>query len=212
MLKKKSGYDIFLGGTTNESTWREKFISIMKKSCPTIKMFNPIVDNWTPECIELEEFIKDHTEYHVYVITPRMLGVYSIAEMVNSCFIPNKKVFYSILDTDIDDDGTVMYWSPEMKNSLAATSNLLLSLGAHKAIDIPDLVNLILVDYNRAQNIKSVVYRGDPLITQVNTIDVKDTASIATNDSHKNPYELRNTTITHINDKTGSIENTKKYD
>ena len=96
MIGKKKGYDVFLGGTTNDSTWRNEFIELMKKYNSKIKSYNPVVENWTPECIELEDFVKEHAKYHVYVLTPRMIGVYSIAEMVNSLMIILRK-FSSIL-------------------------------------------------------------------------------------------------------------------
>lgn len=36
---------IFLGGTCNESTWRDRVIKKLK-----IDYFNPVVEDWTPEC------------------------------------------------------------------------------------------------------------------------------------------------------------------
>ena len=36
---------VFLGGTCAESKWREKLIPLLK-----CDYFNPVVDDWTPEC------------------------------------------------------------------------------------------------------------------------------------------------------------------
>ncbi len=36
---------VFLGGTCNESTWRDRVIKDLK-----IDYFNPVVEDWTPEC------------------------------------------------------------------------------------------------------------------------------------------------------------------
>ena len=40
---------VFLGGTCNNSTWRDTLIPLLK-----IDYFNPVVDDWTPECQEQE--------------------------------------------------------------------------------------------------------------------------------------------------------------
>ena len=69
MIGKKKGYDIFLGGTTNNSTWRDGFIELMKEHNSKIKSYNPVVENWTPECIELEDFVKDRPEDEPLFIT-----------------------------------------------------------------------------------------------------------------------------------------------
>ena len=147
MFGKKSGYDIFLGGTWNGSTWRDKFINEMKKKNSKIKCFNPIVDKWTPECIELENFVKSHAKYHVYVLTPRMQGVYSIAEMVDSVHDSNKKVFIYIDKSDIDDFGKVVIWDIKMLNSLNAVFNLVVSHGGIGADSFDDLIDKIVADY-----------------------------------------------------------------
>ena len=41
---------VFLGGTCNESTWRNELIPLLK-----IDYFNPVVEDWTPECQAEEE-------------------------------------------------------------------------------------------------------------------------------------------------------------
>ena len=40
---------VFLGGTCNESTWRDGLIEILE-----IDYFNPVVDDWTEECYREE--------------------------------------------------------------------------------------------------------------------------------------------------------------
>lgn len=82
---------IFLGGTCNGSTWREDVIPFLE-----FDYFNPVVEDWTPECIEKENIEKEENcNIHLYVITKEMTGVYSIAEAVQSS---NKKevttIFY----------------------------------------------------------------------------------------------------------------------
>ena len=43
---------VFLGGTCNESTWRNELIPLLENA--GVEYFNPVVDNWTPECQEEE--------------------------------------------------------------------------------------------------------------------------------------------------------------
>lgn len=43
---------VFLGGTCNNSTWRDKLIPLL-----TVDYFNPIVNEWTKECLEKQFLI-----------------------------------------------------------------------------------------------------------------------------------------------------------
>ena len=80
---------VFLGGTCNESTWRDELIKMLK-----IDYFNPVVDDWTEECMEEELRQRDLCDYVLYVITPEMAGVYSIAEVIDdSNKQPDKTIF-----------------------------------------------------------------------------------------------------------------------
>jgi len=80
---------VFLGGTCNDSKWREKLISKLE-----IDYFNPVVDNWTEECQAEEIKQRGECDYCLYVITPKMTGVYSIAEVIDdSNKRPNKTIF-----------------------------------------------------------------------------------------------------------------------
>jgi hypothetical protein len=73
-------HKIFLGGTCNDSTWREKLIANLQ-----VDYFNPVVEDWTPECQENERNEKLYKcNIHLYVITSEMIGAFSIAEAVDS--------------------------------------------------------------------------------------------------------------------------------
>jgi hypothetical protein len=69
---------VFLGGTCNESKWREFLIPMLN-----IDYFNPVVEDWTEECMKEEIMQRETCDYCLYVITPKMTGVYSIAEVVD---------------------------------------------------------------------------------------------------------------------------------
>lgn len=79
---------IFLGGTCAETTWRDELIEKIKDY--KVEWFNPVVKDWTPECQKIEEDEKNNKcNIHLYVITPEMQGVYSIAEIINSAWQAN---------------------------------------------------------------------------------------------------------------------------
>lgn len=111
---------IFLGGTCAETTWRDELINYFKKDYK-VEYFNPVVKDWTPACQEIEEDEKNHKcNVHLYVITPEMQGVYSIAEIINSCWQAQlygttvEKVALYILGD----------WTPAQRKSFTATMKL----------------------------------------------------------------------------------------
>ena len=89
---------VFLGGTCNESTWRDKLIKMLE-----IDYFNPVVDDWTEECYQEELRQREICDYCLYVITPRMTGVYSIAEVVDDSNKRPEKTIFCILEYDLSD-------------------------------------------------------------------------------------------------------------
>ena len=91
-----AGAFVFLGGTTNETTWREELIDML-----TIDYFNPVVEDWTKECIVNEENAKLRARALLYVINPKQMGNYSIAEMTYSaCMEKDKHILYMFQLTD----------------------------------------------------------------------------------------------------------------
>ncbi len=87
------GNKVFLGGTCNNSKWRDELIPLLD-----IDYFNPVVNDWTSECQQIEMDEKENKcNIHLYVITSEMTGVFSIAEVIDSAH--NEKVttiFYVI--------------------------------------------------------------------------------------------------------------------
>jgi len=82
---------VFLGGTCNNSTWREDLIKLLNGK---VEYFNPVVPDWTPECMEEERRQRKSCDSVLYVITSEMIGVYSIAEVVDdSNKRPDKTIF-----------------------------------------------------------------------------------------------------------------------
>jgi hypothetical protein len=87
---------VFLGGTCNNSKWREQLV-IPQLEVNKIDYFNPVVENWTDEAWMKEIFERENCDYCLYFITPKMTGVYSIAEVIDdSNKRPEKTIFYFV--------------------------------------------------------------------------------------------------------------------
>lgn len=81
---------VFLGGTCNNSNWRELVIKNLE-----IDYFDPVVDDWDEAAYEEELRERELCDYCLYVITPKMTGVYSIAELVDDSHKrPEKTIFF----------------------------------------------------------------------------------------------------------------------
>ena len=96
-FKTMQNKKVFLGGTCNESLWREELITQLK-----INYFNPVVKDWTPECMEEEIKQRQECDFCLYVITPRMTGVYSIAEVIDDSNKRPEKTVFCFLSKDED--------------------------------------------------------------------------------------------------------------
>ena len=90
---------IFLGGTCNNSTWRDQIENFVQ-----VEMFNPVVEDWNEECQAIEMDEKEHKcDVHLYVITSQMTGVFSIAEVIDSVHNKSKKTLLHILPEGFDE-------------------------------------------------------------------------------------------------------------
>ncbi len=111
---------VFLGGTCNESTWRDILIPKLK-----IYYFNPVVKDWTEACMKEELIQRKECDYVLYVITPLMTGVYSIAELIDDSNKQPEKTIFCFLLSDYTEDFT----AGQIK-SLYAVSNMVIENGA----------------------------------------------------------------------------------
>ena len=124
---------VFLGGTCNESTWRNELIPLLEKE--GIEYFNPVVEDWTPECQQEEYRQKEICDVHLYLITNKMKGVFSIAEAVASCQFKDKEVLFAFADFDGEFDTAE-------KKSLDAVGHLIARLGGGYMCDLTDINDL----------------------------------------------------------------------
>lgn len=107
---------VFLGGTCNESKWREELIPLLK-----IDYFNPVVDDWNEEAYQEELRQRETCDYCLYVITPRMTGVYSIAEVVDDSNKRPEKTIFCLLTVDFkqytyDNDDLIFHSNSQLKS------------------------------------------------------------------------------------------------
>ena len=95
---------VFLGGTCNNSTWRnEMMIHLFSDG---LHYFNPVVDDWTIECQQRELDERQQCDFCLYTITPKMTGVYSIAEVIDDSNKRPNKTILVVLTDDGDDKFT----------------------------------------------------------------------------------------------------------
>ena len=84
---------VFLGGTCNETTWRDDLIAVLD-----VDYFNPVVEDWSHECQAREEKEKAaDCNIHLYVITSEMMGTYSIAEAIESAMTRGKQTILHVI-------------------------------------------------------------------------------------------------------------------
>ena len=80
---------VFLGGTCNQSTWRKHLIPLLE-----IDYFNPVVEVWNDGAYQKELDERANCDYCLYVITTKMKGVYSIAEVIDDSNNDQKKLYF----------------------------------------------------------------------------------------------------------------------
>ena len=92
---------VFLGGTCNESTWRNRMMIYLHDD--GLEYFNPVIDDWMEDCMKKEIQERQVCDFCLYAITPKMIGVYSIAEVVDdSNKRPEKTVLVLLRDDGKD--------------------------------------------------------------------------------------------------------------
>ena len=114
--KSKRMKKVFLGGTCNNSKWRYKLIPMLD-----IDYFNPVVDDWTEECYQEELRQREICDYCLYVITPLMTGVYSIAEVVDDSNKRPYKTIFCVLNKDyfpfnVETDNPIYFDKSQMES------------------------------------------------------------------------------------------------
>lgn len=134
-------YRIFMGGTTQGFNWRE-VLENRFKDVENVGLFNPVVDDWNCERIRIENEYKEICEMNLFVVTPYMEGVYSIAEAVD---LSNKKpenLVFAYIDHFVDGK-EIRDFTKKMKHSLNVTGKLIEKNGGKVFTSLDDVENYI---------------------------------------------------------------------
>lgn len=124
---------VFLGGTCNESTWRDRLIPNLK-----CEYFNPVVKDWTEDCMLEEIRQREVCDLCLYVITPKMIGSYSIAEVVDdSNKRPSRTLFVPLRS-----DENLMFDDAQWK-SILSVAKLVARNGAKVFYCLDDVVQYL---------------------------------------------------------------------
>lgn len=122
---------VFLGGTCNGSLWRD---DVMKKL--KIHYYNPVGEEWTEAMMEEEIKQRKECDFCLYVLTPKMEGFYSVAEVIDDSNKRPQKTIFSFVQ---EDDGKT--FSEVQMRSLEQVAKMVKENGAkyfkslHEVID-----------------------------------------------------------------------------
>jgi hypothetical protein len=125
---------VFLGGTCNGSTWRDDLIPKLR-----IDYFNPVVEDWTPECQAEEIRQRQECDFVLYTITNEMKGVYSIAEAIDDS---NKRPVRTVLCLLLDG------FDEAQAKSLKAVGSLAKDNGAEVCFNLGAVANFLHMSQN----------------------------------------------------------------
>lgn len=125
---------VFLGGTCNGSRWREKIKSFLR-----IDYFDPVCDGeWNEEAYQRELHERETCDFVMYVITPKMTGVYSIAEVVDDSNKRPEKTLFCYLTSDGDD-----VFSKTQLKSLRAVARMVEKNGGKAFDNLTDIAEFL---------------------------------------------------------------------
>lgn len=137
---------VFLGGTCANSTWRDKLIPMLE-----VSYFNPVVEDWKPED-QLEEIRqRANCAYVLYVISPEMEGVYSIAEVVDDSNKRPEQTIFCVLESadqaSSKQDGIhgkpTLHFSKAQLKSLKAVETMVENNGSNICYSLREVAKLL---------------------------------------------------------------------
>jgi hypothetical protein len=130
---------VFLGGTCNDSPWRDEIIPMLEAE--EIEYFNPVVPDWTPEHQAEEVRQRELCDFCLYTITPRMTGSYAIAEAVDDSNKRPKRTILCVLARDGD-----MVFTPGQLRSLNAVAAMVRRNGGHACETLEECVEVVSIE------------------------------------------------------------------
>lgn len=89
---------VFLGGTVNDSKWRDYVIPKLE-----VDYYNPVVEQWNEDAYQRELYEREHCDFCLYVLTPKLTGFYTIAEVLDDSYKkPDRTIFCYLAEDDGD--------------------------------------------------------------------------------------------------------------
>lgn len=125
---------VFLGGTCNESLWREEIKSLLK-----VDYFDPVVNDWNRDARDREKIEKEQCQIRLYTITSEMTGVFSIAEAIDDA---NKRPDYTVVCI-LDNYGGYNFKDKGLLHSMEAFEDMLLSNNVRVYHSLQETANYI---------------------------------------------------------------------
>lgn len=130
---------VFLGGTCNGSLWRDTLIPLFDAN--KVEYFNPVLPpgvKWDETYKQSEIKARNSSDIVLYVITPKMTGFYSVAEVVEDSNKRPEKTIFCFLEKDGDAE-----FSAHQNKSLIATGDLVKNNGAKAFKTIEQLAEYV---------------------------------------------------------------------
>ena len=125
---------VFLGGTCGSSKWRE-----LVKPRLLIEYYDPVcVGEWTHVAYLRELQERETADFVAYVITPKMTGVYSIAEVVDDSNKRPAKTLFCFLEADDE-----MVFDRAQLKSLKAVATMVKNNGGKMFENLDELVRYL---------------------------------------------------------------------
>lgn len=153
---ESSSIKVFLGGTTNNSQWRK---TLKDNLVACVGWFDPVCEDWTEEDQEIEKQVRETTDYTLYVISPVMLGVYSIAEAVDDSHRKPSKIIFTTMK---EERGAT--WSVQESMSMDAVSDMLRRNGAvvlDNLAQVADFLNTKGIELATTPSMEGKKWSGD---------------------------------------------------
>ena len=135
MTIKNFANTTFLGGTCGTSTWRE---TLLEKLEQKVETFNPVVPDWTPECQAIEDQARAESKYVLFVLTKEMVGVFSVAEVVDCSNKYPERTLFCFLQEDFEG---------HMLKSLKATAKMVKANGAKVFENLDEIAEFLNGQY-----------------------------------------------------------------
>lgn len=140
---------VFLGGTVADTDWRETLIAQLE-----MDYFNPVVKEWNDAAWEKELYEREHCDINLYVLSPKQIGYYSLAEVVDDSWKRPQKTVFCYLPTDKEYSYTDKETESLNKTGVRVENNG--GIWCKSLAEVSYLLNGIAADERYLKNFRSI--------------------------------------------------------